>query len=128
MATTTRTHRSREAWDALVREILPELQENPDATIENFRSRIGSNIEAAKIALARQGFDPTGKAVPFKEITASTPAVLAKRVAARRRDGVPWWRIQAETGKTYAALTSLLPKHGYTLDGESSPNGSGPEA
>lgn len=122
----TRTHRSAADWDALATEILPELQQG--RRISDFADRIGTNADALRTALARQGFDPRGEALDVKEITASRPSTLAKRVAARRQEKAPWWLLIAETKKSYGELIALLRDHGFTVKGEPTGNGAAPEA
>lgn len=119
----TRTHRSAEDWDALATEVLPELQAG--RRISDFAERIGTNSDALRTALARQGYDPRGEALEVKEITASRPSTLAKRVAQRRQDKAPWWLLIAETNKSYGELRALLQDHGYSYRGEPQGNGNG---
>lgn len=119
----TRTHRSAEEWDALALEVAPLLRDGHK--IADIKDRIGSNVDALHTALARQGLDPHGEPLAIKELTASRPGTLAKRVAARRRDKAPWWMLKAETGKSYGELTRLLREYGYTNSGEESVDGAG---
>lgn len=115
--TTTRTRRSSEDWDALARELLPELQAG--RKVSDLTDRIGSNDEAFRTALARIGYDPHGNPLKLKSISARTDATLAKRVAARRENGAPWWLVMAETRMSYAKLNRILREHGYAENGAS---------
>lgn len=121
MSTATRTHRSPAEWDALATELLPQIQSGE--RISNLSDRIGSNGDALRTALARQGYDPRGNPLEVHELTAARPSTLAKRVARRRQEKAPWWLLVVETGKSYGELISLLSDHGYTRKGELNGNG-----
>ena len=110
-ATQTRVRRSRSEWDDLANEIIPALQSG--AKTSDYRDRIGASEDALKVALARHGFDPHGNPLQLKEITARTPKALARSAAKRRREGAPWWLIQAETDEQYGKIVKAMKENGF---------------
>ncbi len=62
--------------------------------------------------LAEAGYNTKGEKVSREPINGSG-ATLAKRVAAQRRQGVPFYELALRTSKSQAELVELLETHGF---------------
>jgi hypothetical protein len=107
-----RANRSQADWDKLALDtIVPMLQDGTSMT--DIRAQFGAGPTIRR-ALTRVGYNTKGQKVGDTKTVGTKPAVLAKRVAERRRSGAAWWRLELETGKDADTLRSLLTEHGET--------------
>jgi hypothetical protein len=95
---------------ALVPEIVKKLKSGvPFSQIR--QEYTGSGWRAA---LAEKGYDVQGNKLTIEEIsTAGGPKAFAKRVAAARAAGMPWFQVAIAAGRPRAELQQLLADHGY---------------
>lgn len=117
LSTVTRTRRSSEDWDALALEMIETGQKISDPAVAE---RIGTNAAAVRVALARRGFSGDLEPLDVTPLaTSGGPKALAKRIAKRRQEKAPWWRLVVEANMSYPELRALLSKYGYSPKGES---------
>jgi hypothetical protein len=106
-----RPNRTQADWDKLALEtIVPALQAGTSMT--EIRSRYGAGPTIRR-ALDRVGYNTKGEKVTATKVAGSNTKVLANRVAARRKAGAAWWRLEHETGRSMDELKAILAKHGH---------------
>ncbi len=127
MATVTKSERrTREDWEALAKEVLPELKSG--VPFSELSKRYGvKHVYPLRVAIAELGYDLKGQPLPerVRPITVKRPEAVAKQVAARREKGSPFWLLSVETGLPGNSVKKLLSEHGYEhLLGRATKNGS----
>lgn len=92
-----------------VEDIVEKLQGG--TTMTEIRGEYGSGPKIRK-ALTEAGFNTKGEEIKLEKITGKG-AALAKRVAAKRKEGVAWYTLALMTGMSESDLKELLTEHGF---------------
>ncbi len=112
MSTTTPARRSRQDWENLAKEILPQLQNGTKMAELRERYDIGY-LYHLRIAMAKLGYDLNGEPLNVRPITVKRPDAVIKEIARRRQKGVPFWLLEAESGMSHSQITRGLRDNGF---------------
>lgn len=119
MSTITPSQRTREDWEALAEELLPEIQAAGGLTAEMREKHHIGHVYRIKMALAKLGYDIHGEPLKVRPIKAKRPETVAKEIAGRREKGEPYWLLEVEAEMSPPRMQRLMNEHGITDPGVS---------